>query len=287
MIKKMLFAFLALGVLTTSCSSDDDNEPNLASLTLNFTGLEDLGSDFVYEGWLIVNGSPISTGTFSSVVFPQSFQVNASQLNSASTFVLSIEPAIDTDPAPANTKILVGDFSGDNAMVSSAIIGDFSNSSGAFFLRTPTDEMGMNNGNDQYGVWFGTPGMPPVPNFSLPDLPEGWTYEGWVVGDSGPLTTGTFTLFNTEDNEAPFSEIAQPGPPVPGEDFFLNAPAGETFPLDIRNRTVVISVEPVPDNSPLPFAIKPLVGTAGNETAPSMYAFNQNLISLPSGTVTR
>ena len=287
MIKKMLFALMALGVLTTSCSSDDDNEPNIASLTLNLTGLEDLGSDFVYEGWIIVNGSPISTGTFSSVVFPQTFQVNASQLNSASTFVLSIEPAIDSDPAPANTKILVGDFSGNNAMLNSAIIGDFSNSSGAFFLRTPTDEMGMNNGNDQYGVWFGTPGMPPVPNFNLPDLPEGWIYEGWVVGDSGPLTTGTFNLFNVADNNAPFSETVQSGPPVPGEDFFLNPPIGETFPLDIRNRTVVISVEPVPDNSPLPFAIKPLVGTAGNETAPSTFAFNQNLNTLPSGTVTR
>lgn len=45
-----------------------------------------------------------------------------------------------------------------------------------------------------------------------------------------------------------FSEASQPGPPVPGEDFFINAPSGETFPLDIRGRTVVISVELVPDN---------------------------------------
>ncbi|MEY8847261.1 hypothetical protein AB9K26_00475 [Psychroserpens sp. XS_ASV72] len=289
MIKRIFFSMLSLSLLLASCSSDDDstNQPNMSTLTLNLSGLEALGSDFVYEGWIIVDGSPVSTGTFSSVNFPQDFSVNRAQLNNASMFVLSIEPAVDPDPAPADTKVLAGSFSGDTAAVDASIVGDFSNAAGGFFLRTPTDEMGMNNGNDQYGVWFGTPGMPPVPNFVLPTLPEGWTYEGWVVGDSGPLTTGTFNVFDMADTSAPFSETMQPGPPVPGEDFFLNAPAGETFPLDIRNRTVVISVEPVPDNSPMPFAIKPLVGTAGTETAPTMHSFMPNLSSLPSGSVSR
>ena len=284
----MFIALIMLSVFVTSCSNDDDvNTPTTSNLTLNLSGLEALGNDYVYEGWIIVDGSPVSTGTFSSVSFPQTFSVNTSQLNSASTFVLSIEPANDPDPAPAATKLLVGDFTGNSANVSTAIVGDFSSASGAFFLRTPTDEMGTNNGNDESGVWFGTPGMPPVPNFNLPTLPSGWAYEGWVVGDSGPLTTGTFTAFNTADNASLFSATMQSGPPVPGEDFFMNAPTGETFPLDIRNRTVVISVEPVPDNSPAPFAMKPLVGTAGTETAPTTHNLAQNLGSLPSGTVTR
>lgn len=283
----MFLALIAIGVFTTSCSNDDDNEPTNANLTLNLQGLEALGDDFVYEGWIIVDGAPVTTGTFSSVTFPQTFSVNADQLENATRFVLSIEPANDSDPAPADTKLLVGDFSGNSATVNAGIVGDFSNASGAFFLRSPTDETGTNNGNDHYGVWFGTPGMPPVPNFSLPVLPAGWAYEGWVVGDSGPITTGTFTAFDARDSFDDFSETAQPGPPVPGEDFFINAPAGETFPLDVRGRTVVISVEPVPDNSPAPFAIKPLVGTAGQETAPATHNFGQNLGSLPSGTVTR
>lgn len=287
MIKKMFFAALAFGFFATSCSSDDDNSPTNSELTLNLSGLEALGTDYVYEGWIIVDGNPVSTGTFSSVVFPQSFSVNTMQLNEASAFVLSIEPAVDNDPAPAATKILRGEFSGSTASVNTDLIGDFSNASGAFFLRTPTDETSGNNMNDQYGVWFGTPGMPPSPNFNLPTLPVGWAYEGWVVGDSGPLSTGTFTQFNAVDSAAPFSGTAQAGPPVPGEDFFMNAPTGETFPLDIRGRTVVISVEPVPDDSPAPFAIKPLVGTAGNDTAPATHAFGLNLASLPTGLVTR
>lgn len=287
MIKKAVLGLLALSLFVVSCSNDDDNNTSTTStLTLDLQGLEVLGSNYVYEGWIIVNGEPVSTGTFTGVTFPQNFAVNTSQLNAATRFVLSIEPAVDPDPAPADTKILVGDFNGSIAPVNTDIVGDFSNASGAFFLRTPTDESGMNNGNDENGVWFGTPGMPPTPNFVLPTLPAGWAYEGWVVGDAGPLSTGTFTAFNAADAAAPFSG-ASAGPPVPGEDFFENAPAGETFPLDVRGRTVVISVEPVPDDSPAPFAIKPLVGTAGNDTAPATHAFGPNLASLPTGSVTR
>ena len=289
MIKKMFLAVLALGIFATSCSSDDDNNgPTNSDLTLNLSGLETLGSDFVYEGWIIVDGAPVSTGTFTSVTFPQTFSVNTAQLNSATAFVLSIEPAVDPDPAPAATKVLRGDFAGNSATVNTGLIGDFSSASGMFFLRTPTDETAGNNMNDEYGVWFGTPGMPPTPNFNLPTLPEGWAYEGWVVGESGPLSTGTFTEFDTADSSNGFSGTENnAGPPIPGEDFFLNAPAGEMFPLDIRGRTVVISVEPVPDDSPAPFAIKPLVGTAGNDTAPATHSFGQNLASLPTGSVTR
>jgi hypothetical protein len=287
MIKKMYLALLAFGIFATSCSSDDDNSVSTtADLVLNLNGLETLGSDYVYEGWIIVDGAPVSTGTFISVSSPQTFSVNAEQLAAATTFVISIEPAVDLDPAPAATKILAGDFTGNSASINTGLVGDFSNAAGAFFLRTPTDETGMNNGNDENGVWFGTPGMPPVPNFELPTLPAGWVYEGWVVGDTGPLSTGTFTTFDNVDSAAPYSG-ASAGPPVPGEDFFMNAPAGETFPLDIRGRTIVISVEPMPDDSIAPFVMKPLIGVAGNDTAPAIHDFGQNLMSLPTGTAMR
>ena len=145
----------------------------------------------------------------------------------------------------------------------------------------------MNNGNDESGVWFGVPGAPPTPDFTLPTLPAGWIYEGWVVVDGvGPLSTGTFSEFDMVDNFDGYSgQFA--GPPLPGEDFFANAPTGFTFPLDIRNRTVVISIEPVPDNSPNPFLLKPLVGTAGNDTAPVTYPFAYNAASFPTGSVSR
>lgn len=303
MIKNMILATMAAGFLATSCSSDDDNNngnTGEANLSLNLEGLERLGNGYVYEGWVIVNDTPRSTGVFTvnaeGELSQTEFQVNQELLDNATRFVLSIEPEGETGEAaltPADTKLLVGDFSDDSATLNTDIVGDFSDATGRFFLRTPTDETNGNNGNDQYGVWFGVPGMPPTPSLSLPTLPAGWVYEGWVIGESGPLSTGTFADFNTPDDNADndqlvsFSATSQAGPNIPGEDFFMNAPEGEMFPLDVRGRTVVVSVEPVPDDSPAPFVLKPLLGPAGLETAPISYTLNQNLGTFPSGSVTR
>lgn len=297
-MKKLVYtSVLAIFTLAISSCSDDDDAPNIAQLSLNISGLEDLGSAAIYEGWVIVDGSPVSTGTFSvnSEGMPSatSFDVDPEQLAQATKFVLTVEPVPDLDPAPSDQKLLAGDFSGNSATVSTSImpgIGDFGNAGGVYFLRTPTDETGTNNMNDQYGVWFGTPGMPPTAGLTLPDLPAGWAYEGWVIGDAGPISTGTFTGLNERDSSNEFSGTENnAGPPIPGEDFFNNAPAGETFPLDVRGRMVVISIEPVPDNSPAPFLLKPLAAMVPAEaaTAPTTHAFGQNLGSFPTGTVSR
>jgi len=140
---KLVTAFLFLGLIATSCGSDDDNNGIIpvskTNLKLNLTGLDALGANFVYEGWIIVNGAPVSTGTFTSVTFPQTFEVNSAQLASATKFVLTIEPTIDSDPTPSATKILAGDFSGNSAAVNSGIVGDFSAAMGTYILATPTD----------------------------------------------------------------------------------------------------------------------------------------------------
>ncbi len=297
MIKRILgIAIVAISLFFTSCLNDDDG-PTTAILTLDINGLEDLGPDFVYEGWIIVNGAPVSTGTFTNIATGQTFAIDKIMLDAATKFVLSIEPEGETGTAaatPSDTKLVVGDFAGNSASISIGTVGDFSSTtpSGVFFLRSPTDEAGGNNGNDENGIWFGTPGAPPSPAFTLPTLEAGWKYEGWVVVDGvGPLTTGTFTSFDTLDDNAgavtSFGGTENVGPPIPGEDFFNNVPVGFTFPLDLRGRTVVISVEPSPDNSPNPFLLKPLVGTAGNDTAPTTYDLGFSNSSFPTGTVTR
>ncbi|MEL6811566.1 MAG: anti-sigma factor [Bacteroidota bacterium] len=300
-MKKIFLGILSLAFVMVSCNSDDDNNTQTTSnLTLNLNGLEDLGSDFTYEGWLLVDGTPVSTGVFTVDANGQlsatTFAVPTETINSATKFILTIEPNPDPNPEPSDQKLIAGDFNGNSASVSTATapaVGDFGASAGNFFLRTPTDEQSGtgNNGNDQYGVWFGTPGMPPAATLELPELPVGWIYEGWVIGDAGPLSTGTFSNVDEMDDNAglstSFGGTENAGPPIPGEDFFNNAPTGETFPLDIRGRTIVITVEPVPDNSPLPFTLKPLAAQAGNDTAPAFYDFALNLGTFPTGTVTR
>lgn len=270
MIRKMYLAVMAMGLLSVSCSNDDDATPQIetSGLTLNLTGLEALGDDFVYEGWVIVDGAPVSTGRFSDVTFPQTFQVLSTQLAAATTFVLSIEPTVDPDPAPAETKVLAGDFSGTSASVNSNLVADFSTASGTFILATPTD---ADDTNEESGVWFlDNASGSAVTGLNLPVLSDGWKYEGWAVINGTPISTGTFTDASMADDNAATSvfkgDIGN-GPGYPGEDYLQNAPAGFTFPTDLRGTTIVVSVEPSPDNSAAPFTLKPLAQMVAADAA--------------------
>lgn len=122
----------------------------------------------------------------------------------------------------------------------------------------------------------------------LENLGSDYVYEGWVVVDGfGPISSGQFSDASIQmvDNLASFSGV-NPGPPIPGEDFFMPPPAGVDFPLDVRGRTVVVSVEPFPDNSPAQFLLKPLVGIAGQEKEPATHDLELNATSFPSSTIT-
>lgn len=276
-VLKLAYVFLVV-ISFAACNNNDDDAPTTGSLTIDLEGLEALGSNFVYEGWLIVNGSPVSTGTFTSVSFPQSFTVGITDLNAATKFVLSIEPAVDPDPAPAPTKLLAGDFSGNSASVTSTgIVGDFSSSWGKYILATPTD---ADDSNEASGVWFldNSSGSPAV-GLGLPTLTDGWKYEGWVVLNGTPVSTGTFTDPAAADDNAatsPYKGTTGNGPGYPGEDYVMGSAAGVDFPTDLKGATVVVSVEPYPDNSPAPFTLKPLAhvvpANAMNHTVISMGA---------------
>lgn len=284
MMKKVLrLAYVCATVLFfASCENNDDDTPITSVLTINLEGLEELGDDFVYEGWLIVNGDAVSTGTFSSVVFPQSYTVNTVDLELASNFVLTIEPAVDSDPAPAATKILSGAFSGNSASVSSTeFVGDFSDSWGKYILATPTD---TDDTNEESGIWFldNSDAAATVAGFGLPTLAEGWKYEGWVVLNGTPVSTGTFTsVASADDNAAtsPYKGSDNNGPGFPGEDYVTGSAAGVDFPTDLKGATIVVSVEPYPDNSTAPFTLKPLAHEVPVD------AMNHSVINMTTGPV--
>jgi len=287
------------------CSEENpptQNPPASTQLTLNINGLEDLGANAVYEGWIIVPGTAksgggeiaISTGTFtvdangnlSQIVF----DVDPNDLSRATTFVLTIEPNPDPDPNPSAVHILGGDFSNKSANISTdhgAALGvDFSTATGNYILATPTNGP---NTNENSGIWFldissGSPSQ----GLFLPTLPDGWKYEGWTVINGVPVTTGTFTSTTDFDDDDPYSSSMFPGPPFPGEDFLINPPSGLTFPTDIMGGLAVISLEPSPDNSTAPFTLKPLVGNIPVGAADhKTYMMNTNLSSFPTGSATR
>jgi hypothetical protein len=284
----LYFAFIFSALFYfTACEKTDE-----ASFDLNIAGLEDLGSSYAYEGWLIVEGNAVSTGTFTvdadGNLSESAFAVSSEDLELATTFVLTIEPSPDNDTAPSEVHVLAGDFSGNAANLSishgAALNNGFANSAGTYLLATPSN--GADN-DEKSGVWFLDPSSGTMmPGLTLPQLPSGWTYEGWAVIDGIPVSTGTFSAVDMIDDAAPYSGN-EGTPSFPGEDFIMNAPAGLSFATDLSGGMVVISVEPVPDNSSAPFAIKPLVGMIDvNAADHTIYSMDQNLV-FPTGTATR
>ncbi|MGH1493521.1 MAG: hypothetical protein ACRBK7_29675 [Acidimicrobiales bacterium] len=274
----------ALALTTLGAAPSDAVEESVAkieretltTLNLRFDRLPPLAESLVYEGWVIIDGVPETSGRFNvdtrgrfidengnfipkTVDFPDNPEIDA--------FVLTIEPAVGDDPAPADTHILAGDFQRNGRATlkvehPAAFGQDFSDASGSYILATPS------NGNgdpldERSGVWFLDPAEG-TPTLDLPDLPPGWEYEGWAVIDGTPVTTGKFTTATGPDGFNGFSGD-QPTPPFPGEDFLFNPPAGLTFPLDLRGETIAITVEPSPDDSPAPFPIEPLFGRVPNQ----------------------
>lgn len=288
---KIWSAILIAAIVFISCKK---SELTTQKINLNITGLEDLGPNFKYEGWLLVNGSPVTTGTFTvnaaGAISQTAFDVNKEQLAAATDFVVTIEPFPDANPAPTDTHILSGAFSANTANITindaKALGTNFSTAVGKYILATPTNG---NANNEKSGVWFVDLGTgTPMKGLTLPTLPAGWVYEGWALIGGKPVTTGQFKNPALPDFLAPYSGTTASAPPFPGEDFIMNAPAGLTFPTDLSGGLAVISVEPMPDNSPAPFLLKPLTANIPASALDHVtYSMTLNTGSLPSGIITR
>jgi hypothetical protein len=287
----LMVPFILAVSLIFACS--DNDEEDMGTLNLNFNGLENLGSGYAYEGWIIVGGDPVSTGTFTvddnGDLSRTSFDVNKSDLDAATKFVLTIEPSPDPDQAPSATHYLAGEFDGNSAALSvadsSALQNDFTSATGTYILATPTNGADT---DENSGIWFlDLSGGSPAQGLFLPVLPDGWEYEGWAVIDGTPVTSGKFIDPDGADDADPYSDD-MPAPPFPGEDYLMNAPSGLTFPTDLAGGAGVITIEPDPDNSLAPFTLKPLVGAIPMDaTDHENYDMVDNTDTFPTGMASR
>jgi hypothetical protein len=261
-------------------------------LVLEFTNLEPLDASMeVYEGWAIVAGAPVSTGVFNVnaaglPIDPMSGQVidmfsPAADITGATDIKISIEPADDADPAPSGLIILGGLLDGTSADLTTGLE-SVADAGGCFILATPSDNA-MDDMNDNQGIWWLQMPGPVAGLTGLPALGAGWTYEGWVVDTSGgapmPYSTGTFAMADGFD-----SDMAGPmggGPAFPGQDFVAYQ-GGPVLDLASGDFAAVISIEPVPDNSPMPFQLKPLAGMIA-QGAGDGCVDNQTMATFPSG----
>ena len=271
--------------MATATLFDASDQMETAHLRLSLGGLEDLGADFAYEGWLIVDGEAISSGVFTvdgaGEMSQTYFPTQVSDLDAIGAFVLTIEPVPDSDPSPAATHLLGGDVINGRASLSvghaAAFGDDFSSASGSYILNAPSGGGAADYFN---GIWWLDPATGPGPTLVLPMLPDGWAYEGWVAGAEGPVSTGRFTMAEGADNDGAGPDSGQEAfPPFPGQDFV--DPAKDLT----SGYAAVISVEPEPDNSAAPFAIKPLIDRLVDDVGAGVpQPMGLNLGSLPSGS---
>ena len=140
---------------------------------------------------------------------------------SGQTAVISIEPRVDGDPAPFLFKPLVGAVPVD-AVDHLEYDLDMNDLPTGSFMLTQHDAPPS---NELSGIWFLdlSTGSPTV-GLDLPDLAgTDWTYEGWVVIDGVPVTTGRFDSADGFDDFDGYS-ASDMYPPFPGEDFLIGLP---------------------------------------------------------------
>ncbi|NIP37134.1 MAG: hypothetical protein GWN18_19340, partial [Thermoplasmata archaeon] len=219
-------------------------EDRTVELELQFVNLEPLDSGH-YEGWLIIDGQPVSTGKFNvdsngdlvdlEGKMIETFRVKGVDLEMATMFVLSIEPEGDTDAVPAAVKPLAGalDANRESADLAANLGVDLTGISGKYILATPSN----NFAPDDYDLELDFDG--------LPMLSSGH-YEGWLIVDGEPVSTGKFNI------------------DASGDIVDLDGNTIEAFTLmDLTIDDVemfVLSIEEEGDDDAIPGAIKPLSG---------------------------
>ncbi len=288
-MKKSLITLASCLSLFAACSDDGGDAAVPMVSYSDSSSLPQLGADYVYEGWLIVDGSPVTAGRFTvdenGDATPAWFDLDQADVDSATVYVLTIEPAVGDDPAPSSTHILAGAISGGTADLTTdhaAAIGtDFASAAGSYILTTPTTgDMTL----QEQGIWWLTPGDPKTSSLVLPTLPDGWVYEGWVVGAAGPVSTGRFTDVAAADDDlaGPAKGDSGNGPAFPGQDLITPASV-----LNDGSFKAVITVEPDPDNSAMPFLIKPLVNDPiGTDVVPTLQVMSNNAAAtIPTASI--
>ena len=127
----------------------------------------------------------------------------------------------------------------------SVLIGEVGAGDLRFVYATPTDT-GTSHDNELSGVWFAGGDLASPGLGSLPALPTGWIFEGWVKHGGVLLSTGKFLENSARDLGKQY--YTGTGPDFPGEDFLTNAPTGIIFPFQFdQGDTVMISLEPEED----------------------------------------
>ncbi len=301
-----LFAISALVAVTIAVGcGDDNNSPSAPTestrFEFSFNGLTELDSAY-YQAWALIGEYGYSLGKFSINSSGQMMDTTGAAITdnalsydlSASTVTamgITIQNFVANTGPGSGSHFMGGSVESGSASLTVAheagAGGELGDVTGKFILATPT------NGTDSdetSGIWYvdNSTGISNA-GLTLPTFTNGWIYEGWVRVDGEFYSTGTFSSVGAADDSARYSADLQAAPGFPGEDFLLNAPAGIAFPVDLRGKYTMITLEPSPDpvvGAPSPFVLLEATIASDAVDHQTYNMANTTAASLPTGTVT-
>lgn len=270
------------------------------ALKLSFKSLKPPGKGH-FEAWVTLEGEEISVGKFKvdeegkllnlegTRIEELSFERDLSQ---AEKVTVTIEPEEDTKEAPSGVVLFEGQIKKDRADLAFKAV-DLSQALGQYFLGTPSFSQDKELTS---GVWFAKPAglefKEQEASLVLPEAPEGFVYEGWVVHRGKFLTVGRFLKPVGDDDFSGFLGLHR-YPDFPGEDFLINEPEDLDFefPIDLTDgeSQVVISLEPdIDGEDPTgdgPFQLQFLKADIPKEAdIYTLYDLKRDLSGFPTGT---
>ncbi len=302
------FFFIVLVFFLFSCEESQLVDNTGTATISNLNDLPVLPSGYQYQAWLQVGGNAVLLGSFNqSVEEPineKTFErIDTYDLAEANGVALTIENTSGSKSA-SDFVLLFGSFEGNSATLTIdkyPAIGYVTPEemiSAKYLLSTPTTESTEDN---MHGIWFVDNSMGALEpglnlNFGLTD--GELQYQAWLKfeGESGNteyLNMGKFNANNVTDDSNVFTPYPENIPEFPGEDF-IAVPSGTTidlpedsFPLDVRGKTVIIQPTPAGYNDKdTPFGI-PFLSSEVSTEASFNTPYSMDLINNFSVTLTR
>lgn len=227
---------------------------DLRGVALGFEQLRPLGEgEGRYALWInLENRDSVGLGPFD--VNTDGRPVNANgdliqrftadrNLFSSVSVLITIEPGGTPGDSPGQAAILQGPFLDGVAELrvpAPLLIGE---SAGSYRVFTPTNGPDTAEGS---GLWsMDTDGEPLL---QLPPLNNIYAWEHYMVIDGQILSMARFASPDLPDFINPFSGPLL-APPFPGEDFLFNAPSGIVFPADLEGAHLLLTLEPIFDDT--------------------------------------
>ena len=176
-------------------------------------------------------------------------------LFSSVSLVVAVEPLGVVGETPGPAVIMQGPFIDGIASLSVPAPLFVAAAAGSYRVFTPTDGPGTNEGSGAWAISVGGEGT-----LILPPLNNLYLYEHFMVIDGMPITMGRFVAADVADFANPWSGPLE-APAFPGEDFLENDPSGFGFPANLSGAQLLVTLEPILNDSELPFQLVILQGT--------------------------